>query len=152
MFHLLSTSRVWPDRGILDNGIPGRTWAGAVGSKPYRSCAMGNAMPLRIQQHDIEQTNLRTVSEIWLAGPACTFSAESEIDTLCFWRGRPVVSHEMLSEGTHEQNLQRLWLVVADICDNPAVATLEARLRTALDKQNMEGEFYPAEQKNTTRH
>ncbi|CAI3788556.1 hypothetical protein AHFPHNDE_02233 [Pseudomonas sp. MM227] len=108
-------------------------------------------MRLRIQQHDIEQTNLRTVSEIWLAGPACTFSAESEVDTLCFWRGRPVVSHEMLSEGTHEQNLQRLWLVVADICDNPAVAAVEARLRTALDKQNMEGEFYPAEQKNTTR-
>jgi hypothetical protein len=111
---------------------------------------MGIAMPLRIQQQDIEQTNLRTVSEIWLAGPSCTFSKESETDTLSLWRGRPIASHEMLSEGTHEQNVQRLWVVVANVADRGEVAAIEARLRVALEKQNMEGEFYPAEQKNTT--
>jgi hypothetical protein len=111
---------------------------------------MGHAMPLRIQQQDIERANLRTVSEIWLAGPACTYDVESEVDTLCFWRGRPAVSHDMLSEGTHEQNVQRLWLVVNDVTDDVEVRAAEGLLRAALEKQNMEGEFYPAEQKNTT--
>lgn len=107
-------------------------------------------MLLRIQQQDIETTNLRTVSEIWLAGPACTFSVESEVDTRCLWRGRPIVSHDMLSEGTHEQNVQRLWLLVTDVTDNAQLAQVEARLRTVLEQQNMEGEFYPAEQQNTS--
>ena len=107
-------------------------------------------MTLRIQQQDIERANLRTVSEIWLAGPKCTYDVESEVDSKCFWRGQPTVSHDMLSEGTHEQNLQRLWLVVANVDDDAEVGAAEALLRASLEKQNMEGEFYPAEQKNTT--
>ena len=66
-------------------------------------------MTLRIQQQDIERANLRTVSEIWLAGPKCTYDVESEV-----------------------------------------VGAAEALLRASLEKQNMEGEFYPAEHKNTT--
>ncbi|MCJ2371150.1 hypothetical protein [Pseudomonas sp. RGM 3321] len=85
-------------------------------------------------------TNLRLVNEIWLGGT----------DTqLCLWRGEQMVTHDMLSEGTHDQNARRLCLQLVNPDDQAAVARVEALVCERLERMGSKGEFYPAEEADT---
>ena len=84
-------------------------------------------------------TDLRAINEIWLGG-----SGER-----CLWRGEQVFTHDMLSEGTHDQNTRRLQVKLDNLEDIAAIADIEAKVRDALQKMGMEGDFYPAERVGT---
>ncbi|MCQ2997117.1 hypothetical protein NLO88_23550 [Pseudomonas syringae] len=96
-------------------------------------------MDKMITADQLATTDLRTINEIWLIGPT----------ELCLWRAEQVFTHDMLSEGTHDQNSSRLWVKVGDTDDQPTVFDIEATVRDLLKNMGMEGEFYPAEQANT---
>jgi hypothetical protein len=84
--------------------------------------------------------DLGSINEIWLG----------ETHTqLCLWRGERVFSHEMMSEGTHDQNVRRLCVQLVNPHDQAAVASVEAIVRERLKKMGKEGEFYPAEEADT---
>lgn len=84
--------------------------------------------------------DLESINEIWLG----------ETHTqLCLWRGEQVFSHEMMSEGTHDQNVRRLCVQLVNPHDQAAVASVEAIVRERLKKMGKEGEFYPAEEADT---
>jgi hypothetical protein len=51
----------------------------------------------------------------------------------------------MLSEGTHDQNVRGIWLVVDDIDDPEQVLDIEEDVRQRLQAMGLKGEFYPAE-------
>ena len=85
-------------------------------------------------------TDLRSINEIWLG----------ETHTqLCLWRGEQVFTHEMMSEGTHDQNVRRLCLQLDNPDDQATVASVEVIVREQLKRIRKVGEFYPAEEANT---
>ena len=100
-------------------------------------------MDIVITPENIETTNFRSATEIWLARPDASGALDRTDPGTCLWRGRPVVSHDMLSEGTHDQNVRRVWLLTPHIDD---LANLQSRLAARLDAQDMAGEFHPADQ------
>ncbi|MBA1429823.1 hypothetical protein IFT37_20605 [Pseudomonas fluorescens] len=85
-------------------------------------------------------TDLESINEIWLGGTHTQ---------LCLWRGEQAFTHEMMSEGTHDQNIRRLCLQLVDPDDQAAVASVEAIVRERLKEMGKEGEFYPAEETDT---
>ena len=86
--------------------------------------------------------DLRSINEIWLG----------ETHTqLCLWRGEQVFTREMMSEGTHDQNVRRLCVKVVNPEDQAALANVELMVREWLEKMGREGEFYPAEEADTHR-
>lgn len=96
-------------------------------------------MDKTISVDQLATTDLRTINEIWLG----------ESSGLCLWRAEQVFTHDMLSEGTHDQNTSRL-LVKLDSTGQPdRVASVEAKVRERLEQMGMEGEFYPAQRENT---
>lgn len=99
-------------------------------------------MDKTITVDQLAATELGPFNEIWLYGPHAQ---------LCLWRAEQVFTHEMLSEGTHDQNVERLCLQLADLDDQASVASVEAVARERLEKMGREGEFYPAEEANTHR-
>ncbi|MEO8490805.1 hypothetical protein [Pseudomonas sp.] len=86
--------------------------------------------------------DLGSINEIWLGG------THTE---LCLWRGEHVFTHEMMSEGTHDQNVRRLCVQLVNPDDQAAVASVEQIVRERLKKLGKEGEFYPAEEADTHR-
>jgi hypothetical protein len=96
-------------------------------------------MDKMITVDQLATTDLRTINEIWLDGT----------NGLCLWRGEQVFTHDMLSEGTHDQNTSRLQVKLDHTGDQAAVAEIEAKVRDLLQKMGMEGEFYPAERVDT---
>jgi len=102
-------------------------------------------MNIAIDEAHINTADLRGAVELWLVPPQADPQASTHPAGVCLWRGRPVVSHDMLSEGTHEQNVRRVWLRV----DQPEAAETAARIRPALEQrlreQGVEGEFFPAD-------
>ncbi|SCZ38776.1 MULTISPECIES: hypothetical protein [Pseudomonas] len=99
-------------------------------------------MDKTITVDQLATTDLRPINEIWLG----------ETHTqLCLWRGEQVFTHEMMSEGTHDQNIQRLCLQLVDPDDQAAVASVELMVREQLKRIGKEGEFYPAEDADTHR-
>jgi hypothetical protein len=102
-------------------------------------------MNVVIKASDINRTDFRSASEIWVAPLNEALAPEDTEQSLCLWRGEPVVTHDMLSEGTHEQNIRRWWVPVSDIDDQQAVQTVEHALRQRLQEQQLDGEFYPAQ-------
>ncbi|MFB3305040.1 hypothetical protein [Pseudomonas sp. AMR01] len=86
--------------------------------------------------------DLGSINEIWLGG------THTE---LCLWRGEHVFTHEMMSEGTHDQNVRRLCVQLVNPDDQAAVASVEQIVRERLEKLGKEGEFYPAEEADTHR-
>ncbi|ANI54742.1 hypothetical protein PDR5_30120 [Pseudomonas sp. DR 5-09] len=56
-----------------------------------------------------------------------------------------------MSEGTYDQNIQRLCLQLVDPDDQAAVASVELMVREQLKRIGKEGEFYPAEEADTHR-
>ncbi|KPX13034.1 hypothetical protein ALP58_100370 [Pseudomonas savastanoi] len=99
-----------------------------------------SAMEKTITVDQLAKTDLRSVKEIWL-GDTHT--------QLCLWRGEQVVTHDMLSEGTHDQNNSRLHLQLVNPDDRAAVASVEALVRERLERMGSKGEFYPAENADT---
>jgi hypothetical protein len=103
-------------------------------------------MNIAIDEAHINTADLRGAVELWLIAPEADPEADPHAqESLCLWRGLPVVSHDMLSEGTHEQNVRRVWLRVAE----PAAPATAARLRPAVEQrlreQQLEGEFFPTQ-------
>jgi hypothetical protein len=100
-------------------------------------------MNIAIDEAHINTLDLRGAVELWLVAPEANPDANPQSEGLCFWRGQPAVSHEMLSEGTHEQNVRRVWLRVPA----PQAPATAARIRPALEQrlreQALEGEFFP---------
>ncbi|RMW29243.1 hypothetical protein ALO95_02148 [Pseudomonas syringae pv. antirrhini] len=99
-----------------------------------------SAMDKTITIDQLATTDLRSINEIWLGG------THTE---LCLWRGEQIFTHDMLSEGTHDQNVRRLCLQLVDPDDQAAVASVEVIVRERLEKMGSEGEFYPAENVDT---
>lgn len=97
-------------------------------------------MDKAITVDQLATTDLGSFNEIWLGGTHTQ---------LCLWRGAQVFTHEMLSEGTHDQNVRRLCLQLVNPDDQAAVAHVERIARERLTKMGKEGEFYPAEEADT---
>ncbi|VVO73686.1 hypothetical protein [Pseudomonas fluorescens] len=97
-------------------------------------------MDKTITADQLATTDLRSINEIWLGGTHTQ---------LCLWRAEQVFTHEMLSEGTHDQNVRRLCLQLVDPDDRDAVARVEAVARERLEEMGKQGEFYPAEEADT---
>lgn len=97
-------------------------------------------MDKTITVDQLATTDLGSINEIWLGGTHTQ---------LCLWRGKQVFTHEMLSEGTHDQNARRLCLQLVDPDDKAAVANVETIVRKRLEEMGREGEFYPAEKADT---
>jgi hypothetical protein len=56
-------------------------------------------MNVVIKASDIDRTDFRSASEIWVAPLNEALAPEDTEQSLCLWRGEPVVTHDMLSEG-----------------------------------------------------
>ncbi|WLH21203.1 hypothetical protein [Pseudomonas simiae] len=97
-------------------------------------------MDKTITVDQLASTDLRSINEIWLGGTHTQ---------LCLWRGEQVFTHEMMSEGTHDQNVRRLCVQLVNTDNQAAVAHVEGILREQLEKIGKEGEFYPAEETGT---
>ncbi|MEB2652567.1 hypothetical protein SOP89_14445 [Pseudomonas siliginis] len=97
-------------------------------------------MDKTITVDQLATTDLGSINEIWLGGTHTQ---------LCLWRAEQVFNHEMLSEGTHDQNVRRLCLQLVDPDDRDAVARVEAVARERLEEMGKQGEFYPAEAADT---
>ena len=97
-------------------------------------------MDKTITVDQLATTDLGLINEIWLGGTHTQ---------LCLWRGEQVFTHEMLSEGTHDQNARRLCLQLINPEDQAAVAHVEMIVRERLEKMGRKGEFYPAEGADT---
>ncbi|MBN2991088.1 hypothetical protein JWR97_06320 [Pseudomonas cedrina subsp. fulgida] len=93
-------------------------------------------MDKTITVDQLATTDLGSINEIWLGGTHAQ---------LCLWRGEHVFTHEMMSEGTHDQNVRRLWVQWVNPEDPAAVANVEMIVRERLATLGKEGEFYPAE-------
>ena len=99
-------------------------------------------MDKTITVDQLATTDLGSINEIWLG----------ETPTQrCQWRGEHVFTHEMMSEGTHDQNVRRLWVKVVNLDDQAVLANVELMVRERLEKMGKEGEFYPAEEADTHR-
>lgn len=103
-----------------------------------------------ITLQEIADADLRPYTEVWLTSTTAIREAGHSEDELCLWRANQVFSHDMLSEGTHGQNVMPVWLVLDDI-DNPEqVLEVETHIRERLLAAGLEGEFYPAEEGERT--
>ena len=70
--------------------------------------------------------DLGSINEIWLG----------ETHTqLCLWRGEQVFSHEMMSEGTHDQNVRRLCVQLVNPDDQATVARVQITVRKQRKKE-----------------
>ncbi|MBA2922960.1 hypothetical protein G9Q84_08630 [Pseudomonas sp. P7] len=97
-------------------------------------------MDKKITVDQLATTDLRSINEIWLGGTHIQ---------LCLWRGKQVFTHEIMSEGTHDQNVRRLCLQLVDSDDQTAVTSVEVIVRERLKNMGKEGEFYPAGEADT---
>lgn len=100
-------------------------------------------MDVILTETELPAADLRGALELWVTGLDGPRQPLTEAGQFCLWRGRPVVSHDMLSEGTHEQNLRRLWVRLAQPDDAGRRAWAEAQVRQRMAEQGLEGEFYP---------
>ena len=97
-------------------------------------------MDVTITVDQLDTADLGTFNEIWLGGAH---------HPMCLWRGEQVFSHEMMSEGTHDQNVRRLYVQLLDPEEQTAVVGVESILRERLAILGRAGEFYPAEEVDT---
>lgn len=94
---------------------------------------------------ELAEADLRPYMEVWLTSPRALTETGHKEDELCLWRRMQTPTHDMMSEGTHDQNVTGIWLVVDDIDDPQQVIDVEADVRDRLRILRLEGEFYPAE-------
>jgi len=98
-----------------------------------------------ITLQELAEADLRPYKEVWLTSAEALADSGHKEDELCLWRSQDTFTHDMLSEGTHDQNLQGVWLVVDDIDDAEQVFDIEEDVRQRLQMLGLQGEFYPAE-------
>jgi len=98
-----------------------------------------------ITLQELAEADLRPYKEIWLTSAQALAETGHNEDELCLWRSDEAFTHDMLSEGTHDQNLVGVWLVVEDIDDRAEVLDVENDVRQRLQTLGLDGEFYPAE-------
>lgn len=102
-----------------------------------------------ITLEELAEADLRPYKEVWLTTAQALAESGHKEDELCLWRSNDTFTHDMLSEGTHDQNVAGVWLVVDDIDDPDQVLDVEEEVRQRLRTLGLEGEFYPAQ---TTEH
>ena len=98
-----------------------------------------------ITLQELAEADLRPYNEVWLTSAEALAESGHNEDELCLWRSNDTFTHDMLSEGTHDQNVRGIWLVVDDIDDPEQVLDIEEDLRQRLQAMGLKGEFYPAE-------
>jgi len=98
-----------------------------------------------ITLQELAEADLRPYKEVWLTSAQALAETGHNEDELCLWRSDEAFTHDMLSEGTHDQNLMGVWLVVDDIDDPDEVLDVETDVRQRLQALGLQGEFYPAE-------
>lgn len=98
-----------------------------------------------ITQEELAEADLRPYKEVWLTSAEALAERGHNEDELCLWRSNETFTHDMLSEGTHDQNVAGVWLVVDDIDDPDQVLDVEENVRQRLLALGLEGEFYPAQ-------
>ena len=98
-----------------------------------------------ITLQELAEADLRPYKEVWLTSAQALAESGHGEDELCLWRSEEAFTHDMLSEGTHDQNLHGVWLVVDDIDDPEQVLDIENDVRQRLQNLGLKGEFYPAE-------
>lgn len=98
-----------------------------------------------ITLQELAEADLRPFKEVWLTSQQALADSGHSEDQLCLWRSELAFTHDMLSEGTHDQNLHAVWLVVGNIDDPDQVLDIESQLRQRLQELGLEGEFYPAQ-------
>jgi hypothetical protein len=106
-------------------------------------------MKTLITPADLAGTDLGAYNEIWLTPSSELPQQGPSDDQLCLWRANELFTHDMLSEGTHGQNVTRVWLIAENIDDDAAVLQIEEAVRARLTELNLDGEFYPAERSDT---
>jgi hypothetical protein len=106
-------------------------------------------MKTLISLAELSDADLSAFNEIWLSSASSLAEHGPKEDQLCLWRANQLFTHDMLSEGTHGQNVTRVWLVPDDIDDTANVMEIEDAVRARLTQLNLDGEFYPAEQGDT---
>ncbi|PVZ16504.1 MULTISPECIES: hypothetical protein [unclassified Pseudomonas] len=102
-------------------------------------------MDVILEEPELSGADLRGALELWVTSPGGPHAPIDGAGQFCLWRGRPVVSHDMLSEGTHEQNVRRLWVRLAQPGDKGAIERAEQQVRERVAAQGLEGEFYPTD-------
>ncbi|MFK3973718.1 hypothetical protein ACI2KS_23675 [Pseudomonas sp. NPDC087358] len=102
-------------------------------------------MKTLITLKELAEADLRPYAEVRLTTPQALAGDDHKEDVLCLWRAEQIATHDMLSEGTHDQNVKVLWLVVDDIDDTKQVLDMETLVRDRLRALGLRGEFYPAE-------
>lgn len=124
----------WCSRTVDTGNDPLRLYVRPVSTHLKRYSSMDKTITV----DQLATTDLSSINEIWLGGTHTQ---------LCLWRGEQIVTHDMLSEGTHDQNARRLCLQLVNPDDQAAVASVEVIVRERLEGR--EGEFYPAEDVDT---
>jgi hypothetical protein len=102
-----------------------------------------------ITLEELAEADLRPYKEVWLTTAQALAESGHNEDELCLWRSNDTFTHDMLSEGTHDQNVAGVWLVVDDIDDPDQVLDVEEEVRQRLQALGLKGEFYPAESGDT---
>lgn len=102
-------------------------------------------MKTLISLQEIAEADLNPYKEIWLTSTLALAESGHTEDELCLWRADEAFTHDMMSEGTHDQNLKRVWLPVSDLDEQERVLEIENQVRERLLRLGLEGEFYPAE-------
>jgi hypothetical protein len=102
-----------------------------------------------ITLEELAEADLRPYKEVWLTTAQALAESGHKEDELCLWRITDTFTHDMLSEGTHDQNVPGVWLVVDDIDDSDQVLEIEEEVRQRLQALGLKGEFYPAESGDT---
>jgi hypothetical protein len=98
-----------------------------------------------ITLNELAEADLRPYKEVWLTSAEALAESGHNEDELCLWRAEQAFTHDMLSEGTHDQNIAGVWLVVDDIDDPDQVLDMETDVRDRLETLGLKGEFYPAQ-------
>ncbi|MFK3795103.1 MULTISPECIES: hypothetical protein [unclassified Pseudomonas] len=98
-----------------------------------------------ITLQELAEADLRPYKEVWLTSAEALAESGHREDEMCLWRADQAFTHDMLSEGTHDQNLYGVWLVVDDIDDPEQIMAIEDSVRERLNALGLKGEFYPAE-------
>jgi hypothetical protein len=102
-----------------------------------------------ITPRELLEADLRTYNEIWVSSAQALAKSGHSEDQLCLWRHEVVPSHDMLSEGSHGQNVNSLWLALDNIKDPHQIMDVENLVRERVDALGLKGEFYPAELKDS---
>ncbi|HEX8593440.1 MAG TPA: hypothetical protein VF682_09195 [Pseudomonas sp.] len=102
-----------------------------------------------ISPEQLATVDLRMINEIWLSAAEVPQADDAGQPTLCLWRGEQLFTHDMMSEGTHGQNVNRLWLCVDELDNEALVGSIEESVRQRLAQMDMHGEFYPAQRADT---